>query len=217
MRKGLCILLTILFLVAVASAEDNVLGLQDNGIRLITYNNSDEYQFGIINQYGDDLGINYPYIGRFLDGYAVFADDHGRVGVLNTKGETVIQPAYDYVAYLKNGVFWATDEHGLYLLNVSGEIVAFIQNAVVKCGYDDYIIFYGDRGMGVLLSDGKRDRKSSPQTDRGEGCLYDNGRGERGQGLVPLPWQGGKMGCNVRQGDSAASAGNGRRWDLAQI
>ena len=153
MKKGLCIISIVLLFCMSANAEEHILGLQSNGLRLAVYDDKGYYRYGIINQSGDNLGITYSYIGIFQDDYAIYKSD--LYGALNLNGETIIQPIYDYIRYLSNHVFCATNEQGLFLLNNSGKEVAFIQNAIAERCYDDYVVFSIDGMMGLLNLDGQ--------------------------------------------------------------
>lgn len=84
----------------------------------------------------------------FHGGYCIMAMEDYRYGVINTKGEWVLEPVYADVRYSGNGL-WAVEQSGMYgLYDVLG------QEYVLPCEYrfidvreDDYVVQKQDYSM----------------------------------------------------------------------
>jgi hypothetical protein len=67
----------------------------------------------------------------------------GKVGCINTKGELVIPPIYDYISYFSNGMATAKKDNKIVLLDTLGNIVLEPKGV-------DYGALYFDNGFAVF-------------------------------------------------------------------
>lgn len=97
---------------------------------------------GFINIQGDVvIDFRFPYYGNSLTDYVfhndrcVVADSLQRLGVINTKGEWVLQPKYDYVSLAENYAVVGVSGGFRQIVDYCGNV---IQDGVIDNVYDIY-------------------------------------------------------------------------------
>lgn len=153
MKRVLCVFLVLMSFAGFACAENKLLGVQENGCRLAVYEDDAGRRFQIITETGEAAGEKHPYIGIFKDNLAIYRD--AGYGVLNRKGEEVIPPVYDCIEYMRDGVFCAVSEEGMFLLSDQGETVFFAEGAEARLVLGDYVIYSEEKGTGIVLFNGQ--------------------------------------------------------------
>ena len=107
------------------------------------------------------MNKTFKWAGRFFDGLAV-ASENGYVGYINTKGDFVIKPEFEYALPFHHGVAKVWKDGKVYLINQKGKIFfdhnyLFIKYAV-RDSFEPFFLVttYGfPRKMGVIDKNGK--------------------------------------------------------------
>jgi hypothetical protein len=60
----------------------------------------------------------------FKEGLAAVEDTNGKWGFINTNGEFVVKPVYDYAESFQNGLAVVWDFSKMYYVNKKGELIS---------------------------------------------------------------------------------------------
>lgn len=100
------------------------------------------------------IPTEYDMIKKCINGDYFEVVLNGKYGLINTKGELVLSPSYDYLGVMENGIL-ANKEDKYSLMNLNGEEILLIEEENLNIISKELIAIKGENDKyGIFMNDG---------------------------------------------------------------
>lgn len=135
-----------------------VYSTDNENYRVTTLTNNDITYYGIEGNDGTELvSTTYRYIEYAFEDYFIAKDDNEKLGIINEKGEIIIDFDYDVIQKIKGKNLIQALNTETYVTEIYSKdltLICSMENATLNNNNDDYIEIYNDDDNQYFDSDG---------------------------------------------------------------